>query len=104
MWWAGQPPVTLLILPWIMTVPAIHNLDDCHILFFTREEAKRINKDVKEGKDTNDYECEAWMYWTNWNDGTERVVDYTTNLNKLIGIDKIMDNWEKQFDKLKQTL
>ena len=82
----------------------IHNLDDCHILFFSRKEAERINKDVKEGKDTNDYECEAWMYWTNWNDGVERVVDYTTNLNKLIGIDKIMDKWEQQFVELKQTL
>ena len=82
----------------------IHNLDDCHILFFNREEATRINKHVKEGKDTMDYDCTAWMYWTNWNDGTERVVDYTTNLNKLIGIDKILEDWENQFVKLKQTL
>ena len=80
------------------------NLDDCYIFFFNREEAERLTNDVKEGEDNDNYEYEGWLHWTNWNDGTERVVDYTVNLDKLINLREVTDNWENKFEQLKKHL
>lgn len=80
------------------------NLDDCYIFFFNRKEAERLNRDVKNGEDEGDYDYAGWLHWTNWNDGTERVVDYTVNLDKLINLREVTDNWENKFEQLKKHL
>ena len=40
------------------------------------------------------------IYWTNWNDGAERVVDYHTCLDDMYGISKTIDKWEKDYERL----
>jgi len=82
------------------------NLDEGHIFFFTKEQADRLNNAVgkvkfdheiwksEEEEDNGDY-YEGWIMWSNWNDGVERVCDYTTNLDDLIGLRETTDKWEE---------
>ena len=39
----------------------------------------------------------GFIYWTNFNDGVERVSDYSVVLDEKYGLDKITDKWEKDY-------
>tara|TARA_R110000824_G_C14678926_1_gene620004 strand:- start:135 stop:470 length:336 start_codon:yes stop_codon:yes gene_type:complete len=40
------------------------------------------------------------MYWSNWNDGAERLIDYHVSLDDQFGIGKTVDKWEKGYKNL----
>ena len=40
----------------------------------------------------------GFIYWTNFNDGVERVVDYSCVLDDEYGLNKITDKWEKKYE------
>jgi len=93
----------------------VDNLDECHIFFFTKEQAERLNNAV--GKVSSDREIweseeeeekgryfDGWILWSNWNDGVERVCDYTCKLDELIGLSKISDKWEAKVEAFKHAL
>tara|TARA_R100000426_G_C4758134_1_gene86023 strand:- start:67 stop:423 length:357 start_codon:yes stop_codon:yes gene_type:complete len=42
----------------------------------------------------------GFIYWTNFNDGIERVVDYNVSLDEKYGLDKTLDDWEKKYELL----
>ena len=42
----------------------------------------------------------GFIYWTNFNDGVERVSDYSVVLDEKYGLDKILDDWEKKYELL----
>tara|TARA_R110000823_G_scaffold313808_1_gene441860 strand:- start:46 stop:432 length:387 start_codon:yes stop_codon:yes gene_type:complete len=58
----------------------IPDLDDCHI----------------EG----DHEYVGFIYWTNFNDGVERVSDYSCRLDDEYGLNRITNKWEKDYERL----
>ena len=39
----------------------------------------------------------GFIYWTNFNDGIERVVDYSVVLDKKYGLQKTYEDWEKKY-------
>jgi len=91
------------------------NLDEGHIFFFTKEQADRLNNAVgkvdfdheiweSEEEEENGSYYEGWILWSNWNEGVERVGDYTCNLDDLIGLRKITDEWEEKLEAFKHSL
>tara|TARA_R100000664_G_scaffold15751_1_gene24374 strand:- start:185 stop:595 length:411 start_codon:yes stop_codon:yes gene_type:complete len=42
----------------------------------------------------------GFIYWTNFNNGIERVVDYSVALDEKYGLNKTLDNWEKRYELL----
>ena len=42
----------------------------------------------------------GFIYWTNYNDGIEKVVDYSVVLDELYGLNKTYENWGKKYDYL----
>ena len=40
----------------------------------------------------------GFIYWTNYNDGIEKVVDYSCVLDDEYGLNKITDKWEKKYE------
>ena len=42
----------------------------------------------------------GFIYWTNFNDGIERVVDYSCALDDKYGLSKTLDDWEKKYELL----
>ena len=93
----------------------LDNLDEGYIFFFTKEQAERLNNAVgkvdydheiweSEEEEENGSYYEGWILWSNWNEGVERVGDYTCNLDKLIGLSKITDEWEEKLEAFKHSL
>ena len=42
----------------------------------------------------------GFIYWTNFNDGVERVSDYSVSLDEKYGLNKILNDWEKKYELL----
>ena len=42
----------------------------------------------------------GFIYWTNFNDGIERVVDYSVALDEKYGLNKTLNDWEKRYELL----
>jgi hypothetical protein len=42
----------------------------------------------------------GFIYWTNFNDGVERVSDYSVVLDEKYGLSKTLDDWEKKYELL----
>ena len=42
----------------------------------------------------------GFIYWTNFNNGVERVSDYSVVLDEKYGLSKTLDNWEKKYELL----
>jgi hypothetical protein len=42
----------------------------------------------------------GFIYWTNFNEGTERVVDYSVALDEKYGLNKTLNDWEKKYELL----
>ena len=42
----------------------------------------------------------GFIYWTNFNNGIERVVDYSVVLDQKYGLQKTYEDWEKKYELL----
>ena len=42
----------------------------------------------------------GFIYWTNFNDGVERVCDYSVALDEKYGLNKTLNDWEKKYELL----
>tara|TARA_R100001129_G_scaffold66589_1_gene45478 strand:- start:180 stop:563 length:384 start_codon:yes stop_codon:yes gene_type:complete len=42
----------------------------------------------------------GFIYWTNFNDGVERIVDYSVVLDEKYGLNKTLNDWEKRYELL----
>jgi len=42
----------------------------------------------------------GFIYWTNFNDGIERVVDYSLVFDPMYKLSTTLDNWEKKYELL----
>ena len=49
---------------------------------------------------SNGDEYVGFIYWTNFNDGVERVSDYSCRLDDEYGLNRITDKWEKDYERL----
>ena len=53
--------------------------------------------EIWEDKDVNYI---GFIYWTNFNNGVERVVDYSCALDDKYGLQKTYEDWEKKYELL----
>ena len=67
------------------------NLDEGRIEIYRM--GYRISDHIQEEE-----EYIGFIYWTNFNDGIERVVDYSCVLDDEYGLNKITDKWEKKYE------
>ena len=75
----------------------IDNLDSCYIFLFTKKQAKYINDYVENNIiPPEKISYLGWIRWDNWNEGVERIADYTTNLDDYIKLDKICEQWDNK--------
>ena len=44
----------------------------------------------------------GFIYWTNFNNGVERIVDYSVVLDEKYGLQKTYEDWEKKYELLKE--
>jgi len=42
----------------------------------------------------------GFIYWTNFNNGVERIVDYSVALDEKYGLQKTYEDWEKKYELL----
>jgi hypothetical protein len=42
----------------------------------------------------------GFIYWTNFNNGVERIVDYSVVLDEKYGLQKTYEDWEKKYELL----
>ena len=47
-----------------------------------------------------DKEYRGFIYWLAYNNGIERLSDYSTSLESFIKIDKVSEKWEDEFYRL----
>ena len=50
--------------------------------------------------ENKDDEYIGFIYWTNFNDGVERIVDYSVVLDEKYGLQKTYEDWEKKYELL----
>lgn len=67
---------------------AIKAVDECCIYLWKSKE------------DYKERDCEGWLYWIAYNEGFERLSDYSINLEESINLDKIMKKWIDKYDYL----
>jgi len=58
----------------------VNNLDECVISF--RE--KQSQEDM------------GYILWSNWNSGTERVADYSVNLDNELKLSQVLEAWDTE--------
>ena len=93
--------------------------DEEELVSFTRDTSLACNQkegDEYEGVDAVDEaRIEIWtwkeresryedyigfIYWTNFNEGAERVSDYSVSLDEKYGLNKTLNDWEKRYELL----
>jgi len=47
-----------------------------------------------------DKEYKGFIYWIAYNDGIDRLSDYSTSLESFIKIDKVSEKWEDEYYRL----
>ena len=56
----------------------VNNLDEAVIRFRERESKQR----------------KGYILWSNWNSGTERVADYSVNLDNELKLSEVLEAWD----------
>jgi len=56
--------------------------------------------ETKENPAESDHAYVGFIYWTNFNDGVERVSDYSCRLDDRYGLNRITNKWEKDYERL----
>ena len=75
------------------------NLDEGRIEIYSLGETQKM-PDLEDCYVEGDHQYIGFIYWTNFNDGVERVSDYSVVLDEKYGLDKILDDWEKKYELL----
>ena len=65
----------------------VNAVDEARIEIWRSLQRNRINWDYI-----------GFIYWTNFNDGIERVVDYSVSLDETYELNKILNDWEKKYE------
>ncbi len=75
------------------------NLDEGRIEIWSLGETQKM-PDLEDCYVEGDHQYIGFIYWTNFNEGTERVVDYSVSLDEKYGLNKILNDWEKKYELL----
>jgi len=70
------------------------NLDEGRVEIFKVKSVQRLNYN-SDIRDEDEYI--GFIYWTNFNDGVERIVDNSCKLDDEYGLNKITRKWEEDY-------
>ena len=74
-------------------------VDEARIEIYSLGETQKM-PDLEDCYVEGDHQYIGFIYWTNFNDGVERVSDYSVVLDEKYGLDKTLYYWEKKYDLL----
>ncbi len=75
------------------------NLDEGRIEIWSLGETQKM-PDLEDCYVEGDHQYIGFIYWTNFNDGVERIVDYSVVLDEKYGLQKTYEDWEKKYELL----
>ena len=70
------------------------NLDEGRVEIFKVKSVQRLNYN-SDIRDEDEYI--GFIYWTNFNDGVERIVDNSCKLDDEYGLNQITKKWEEDY-------
>ena len=74
-------------------------VDEARIEIYSLGETQKM-PDLEDCYVEGDHQYIGFIYWTNFNDGVERVSDYSVVLDEKYGLNKTLDDWEKKYELL----
>jgi len=74
-------------------------VDEARIEIYSLGETQKM-PDLEDCYVEGDHQYIGFIYWTNFNDGAERVSDYSVSLDEKYGLNKILNDWEKRYELL----
>ena len=77
----------------------VNAVDEARIEIYSLGETQKM-PDLEDCYVEGDHQYIGFIYWTNYNDGIERVVDYSVVLDEKYGLYKTYRNWEKKYELL----
>ena len=74
-------------------------VDEARIEIYSLGETQKM-PDLEDCYVEGDHQYIGFIYWTNFNDGVERIVDYSVALDEKYDLQKIYEDWEKKYELL----
>ena len=74
-------------------------VDEARIEIYSLGETQKM-PDLEDCYVEGDHQYIGFIYWTNYNDGVERIVDYSVVLDEKYGLQKTYEDWEKKYELL----
>ena len=74
-------------------------VDEARIEIYSLGETQKM-PDLEDCYVEGDHQYIGFIYWTNFNDGVERIVDYSVALDEKYDLQKIYKDWEKKYELL----
>jgi len=74
-------------------------VDEARIEIYSLGETQKM-PDLEDCYVEGDHQYIGFIYWTNFNDGVERIVDYSVSLDERYGLQKTYEDWEKKYELL----
>ena len=74
-------------------------VDEARIEIYSLGETQKM-PDLEDCYVEGDHQYIGFIYWTNFNDGAERVSDYSVSLDEKYGLNKTLNDWEKRYELL----
>ena len=77
----------------------VNAVDEARIEIWSLGETQKM-PDFEDCYVEGDHQYIGFIYWTNYNAGIEKVVDYSVVLDEKYGLNKTYENWGKKYDYL----
>ena len=72
-------------------------VDEARIEIYSLGETQKM-PDLEDCYVEGDHQYIGFIYWTNFNDGVERVGDYSLVFDPMYKLSTTLDNWEKKYE------
>jgi len=77
----------------------VNAVDEARIEIYSLGETQKM-PDLEDCYVEGDHQYIGFIYWTNFNDGVERVGDYSLVFDPMYKLSTTLDNWEKKYELL----
>ena len=75
----------------------VNAVDEARIEIYSLGETQKM-PDLEDCYVEGDHQYIGFIYWTNFNDGVERVGDYSLVFDPMYKLSTTLDNWEKKYE------
>ena len=77
----------------------VNAVDEARIEIYSLGETQKM-PDLEDCYVEGDHQYIGFIYWTNFNDGVERVGDYSLVFDPMYKLSTTLDDWEKKYELL----